>query len=262
METTRDVKLGNVEHARNWIASWDLQQERYIERREERFTVIGDVLAETIRPEGIILDLACGPGSLGSRLAGRFPRARVIGLDLDPVLLSLARTVHEGDARRSFIETDLRVPSWIDPYRGQLEGIDAVVSTTALHWLESHELMRVYRDLARCLRPGGVLVNGDHVAPEPGPRLLDRIGSTQKERAERLADARGAASWEGWWEEIAADPAYAELYRERKRRYASRHGEEPLTLSFHLAALRQAGFAEAGVVWQRWDDTVMVAVKG
>ncbi|HWL89326.1 MAG TPA: class I SAM-dependent methyltransferase [Polyangiaceae bacterium] len=255
------IANAEVQHARHWIARWDVQQERYIERREERFEAIGDVLAQTLGEEGTILDLACGPGCLGTRLSQRFPRARVIGLDFDPVLLALARAANAGDARRSWIETDLRAPKWLAPWTVELSGVDAVVSTTALHWLGSDELMRVYRDLAACIRPGGVFVNGDHVAPERGTELLANFASVHKQRAERLADAQGVPDWRRWWEEIAADPAYADLHRERARRFGERHGEEPLTLSFHLAALRQAGFAEAGVVWQRWDDVVMTGVK-
>ncbi|WP_394849189.1 class I SAM-dependent methyltransferase [Pendulispora brunnea] len=245
--------------AHEWIQRWDSQQERYIERREERFTVIGDVLEEVCPPDAKILDLCCGPGSLGSRLAARFPRAHVTGVDFDPVLLGLAREVHAADPRRAWIETDLRRAAWYK--EGQLSpGFDAVVSTTALHWLSGAELTRVYRDLAGLLRRGGVFLNGDHIAPAPNEARLARIGKARRNLVERDADLRGSATWDGWWEEIAADPAFTALWQERRRRFGDRHGEEPITLAFHLAALRQAGFVEANVVWQRWDDVVMAAL--
>ena len=248
-----------MSNAHEWIQRWDTQQERYIERREERFTVIGDVMDAFCAPDATILDLCCGPGSLGSRLADRFPRAHVTGVDFDPVLLGLARAVHAGDPRRAWVETDLRRPAWWR--EGSLSpGFDAVVSTTALHWLSGAELTRVYREVAGLLRPGGVFVNGDHVAPALDEPRLARVAKVRRDLAQRDADARGSATWEGWWEEIAADPAFTELWQERRRRFGDRHGEEPITLGFHIAALRQAGFVEANVVWQRWDDVVMAAL--
>ncbi|WP_394838719.1 methyltransferase domain-containing protein [Pendulispora rubella] len=248
-----------MSNAHEWIQRWDTQQERYIERREERFTVIGDVLEEVGPAEPKILDLCCGPGSLGSRLAARFPRAHVTGVDFDPVLLGLARTAHAGDPRRAWVETDLRHAGWWKEARLS-PGFDAVVSTTALHWLSGAELTRVYRELAGLLRPGGVLMNGDHVAPAWEEPRLARIAKARRDLVQRDADARGSDTWEAWWEEISGDSAFTELWQERRRRFGDRHGEEPITLDFHLAALRQAGFVEANVVWQRWDDVVMAAL--
>lgn len=214
------------------------------------------MLAETCPPEARILDLACGPGSLGTRLRGRFPRAQVVGLDFDPVLLALAGAAHAGDERRSWVEADLRDRNWWT--RADLGRFDAVVSTTALHWLAGDELTRVYRDLATLLRPGGVLVNGDHVAPDAGEHTLARIAAARRQEAHREADALGRTTWDQWWDAIAADPVLVEEWRERGRRFGVRHGEEPITLGVHLAALRQGGFVQAGVAWQRWDDVVIV----
>ncbi|WP_394822463.1 class I SAM-dependent methyltransferase [Pendulispora albinea] len=245
----------SLEGARDWLSRWDTQQDRYIERREERFAVIGDLLAATCRADAKILDLACGPGSLGARLAERFPKAQVVGVDYDPVLLAIARTAHREDPRRRFLESDLRLSGW---WKDEAPAsFDAVVSTTALHWLGSHELVRVYREAARLLRPGGVLVNGDHVAPAPGEQALARVVARSREQMHVEADARGAATWEGWWDAIAHDATFAGAWEERGRRFGARHGEEPITLAYHLAALRQAGFEETGVAWQRWDDVVM-----
>lgn len=102
--------------------------------------------------------------------------------------------------------------------------------------------------------------NGDHVAPALEAPGLARIGVARRKLAERAADARGSDTWEGWWDEIAADPSFAEAWPERGRRYGARHGEEPIPLAFHLAALRQGGFVQAGVVWQRWAGVVMAAL--
>ncbi|MGH3481494.1 MAG: class I SAM-dependent methyltransferase, partial [Nocardioidaceae bacterium] len=78
--------------ARQWLDRWDRQQEVYIADREERFAVIGDVVeAASDRPDPLIVDLGCGPGSLAARLTDRMPEARVVGIDSDPLLLEMAR---------------------------------------------------------------------------------------------------------------------------------------------------------------------------
>src|SRR6476620_9993315 len=84
------VLMLSVGQARTWLDRWDRQQETYIADREERFEVIADLVAANGDDEPHIVDLGCGPGSLSVRLARRFPRGSVVGVDADPVLLALA----------------------------------------------------------------------------------------------------------------------------------------------------------------------------
>jgi uncharacterized protein (DUF1684 family) len=56
----------------------------------------------------------------------------------------------------------LRTPGWaaeLDLDRPA----DAVVSTTALHWLSEAGLRTAYTEPASALRPGGLFLNGDHL---------------------------------------------------------------------------------------------------
>src|ERR1700743_1111995 len=83
--------------ARDWIARWDRQPEVYLPDRGERFTALIDAVeAGTRRPDPLVLDLGCGPGSLATRLLARIPAATVIAVDADPVTLSLGRAAHGG----------------------------------------------------------------------------------------------------------------------------------------------------------------------
>ena len=59
-----------------------------------------------------MLDLGCGPGSLAVRLLGRLPRATVIGIDADPVSLTLGRAAYSDVPGLRFVDLDLRVPGW------------------------------------------------------------------------------------------------------------------------------------------------------
>src|SRR5215469_681199 len=121
--------------ARDWIARWERQQEVYLADREDRFTALIDAVEEAAgRPDPLVLDIGCGPGSLAVRLLARLPGATVIGIDADPVTLTLGQAAYSDVPGLRFADLDLRVPGW--PARLGLDRApDAAVSTTALHWL-------------------------------------------------------------------------------------------------------------------------------
>ncbi|WP_245193309.1 class I SAM-dependent methyltransferase [Amycolatopsis alba] len=180
--------------AADWVRRWDVQQERYVADREERFTVLIDVVEHVCRDvaEPLVLDLGCGPGSLATRLARRLPHARVVGVDNDPFLLALARATRPEHADIEYVQADLAED-------GRLTGqvIDAAVSTTALHWLRPDRLAVVYRELAVALRPGGALVNGDHLYDEQ-PAIRDLAKAVKDRRAAR-AGVEANEDWKSWW---------------------------------------------------------------
>jgi SAM-dependent methyltransferase len=99
--------------AQHWIERWDRQQEESLPDREERFTALIDAVEEGAgRPDPLVLDIGCGPGSLGVRLLERLPRAMVIGIDADPVSLVLGRAAYRDVPGLRLVDLDLRVPGW------------------------------------------------------------------------------------------------------------------------------------------------------
>ena len=77
-----------------WIDRWDAQQQAYLPDREERFIALIDAVQECAgRPDPLVLDLGCGPGSLAVRLLGRLPGAEVVAIDADPLLIALGEAV-------------------------------------------------------------------------------------------------------------------------------------------------------------------------
>lgn len=256
------------EAARHWIARWDRQQEVYLADREDRFTALIDAVeAAAGRPDPLVLDLGCGPGSLAVRLLARLPRATVVAVDADPVTLSLGRAANADLPGLRFLEADLRSSGWeaslgLDPGRQ----VDAVVSTTALHWLSVAELRRLYQVLASLLRPGGLFLDGDHLRlDETENPVLARVDRVLEEREDRRrfpdGHGGGAEDWRQWWRAVAADPALADTVAAREGRAVHHHGPEGTLLAVHVAALRAAGFAEVGTVWQHGSNRILAAVR-
>jgi SAM-dependent methyltransferase len=249
--------------ARSWIERWDSQQQIYMPDREERFTALIDAVeAGTGLKDPLVLDLGCGPGSLAVRLLDRLPEATVVGVDADPVLLVLGRAAYGDRAGLRFASVDLRTAGW--PSALGLDGQpDAAVSTTALHWLLPDALASLYAELAQVLMPGGLLLNGDHMTEEPetAPVLL-RLGKALIEREEERRGAGQSEDWAQWWAAALADPALAGLAAERDSLAigAGHHGSPSGRLSTHISALRAAGFAEIGTLWQRGDNRLLCAV--
>ncbi|WP_329561433.1 class I SAM-dependent methyltransferase [Kitasatospora sp. NBC_01266] len=243
----------------DWVERWERQQERYAVDREERFTVIADVVERVTDGQQcpLLVDLGSGPGSLSARLAARLPRARIIAADVDPLLLELGRAQHAEAVR--FVEVLIGRPGWIEAL-GLERPLDAAVSSTALHYPRPERLREIYRDLAGVLRPGGVLVNGDHLVPED-PVLAGLAELVGRRHAGRHG-VDEAEDWTTWWAEAGRNPAFADLLSARELRPAPAAGDgNGLSAAQHEQLLREAGFRHVGPVWQYGNSCVLVAVR-
>jgi SAM-dependent methyltransferase len=257
----------DTDRAVQWITRWDAQQEWYMPDREERFTVLIDAVeAGTDRHDPLVLDLGCGPGSLAVRLLDRMPAARVVAVDTDPLLLALGRAAYGGRPGLRFADQDLRNPGWAAAL-GLPRPADVAVTTTALHWLGAAQLRAMYAELATVLRPGGLMLDGDHLLEdEAAVPALARLGDAVSERAAARSRAGGRdehrEDWKAWWEAATTDPELAGHAAERARRRLSEdhHGSESVLLVQHVAALRAAGFAEIGTLWQYGENRILCAV--
>jgi SAM-dependent methyltransferase len=243
-----------------WQESWDRQQSSYLPDREERYGALLDVTEAVCADQGRpprVLDLAGGTGSITLRLLARFPEADVILVDIDPALLAIARGSLGG--RASIVRADLSEPSWRRPLEGQF---DAVLTATALHWIPEPRLAALYGEVRGLLRPGGVFVNADH-APDDGlPTLSEALRTLARNRREQLHANGEAADWEGWWQQAAADPGLGDLVAERHAHFGAVHPAQfTPPSSWHLDALRAAGFREVGLVWRGLTDAGIAAQR-
>lgn len=246
--------------ARSWVQRWDRQQEFYLPDREQRFAVIADIVVLTAerldKPDPVVLDVGCGPGSLSARVRQRLPLARVIGVDADPLLLGLAAANYPW---LELIDTDLRAPQWTDAL--PVTDVDAVVSTTALHWLQRDDLAKLYADLAGVIRPGGVFVNGDWMPSNAHGTVLGRLSEDLRNQLARRAGVTGREGWEEWWAAAKTAPELAELAAIREQRPFDHPENGEVDFDEQAGLLRELGFAEVGGVWQFGPDQILVAVR-
>ncbi|HEY6274763.1 MAG TPA: class I SAM-dependent methyltransferase [Streptosporangiaceae bacterium] len=259
--------MPDLDHAvaRRWIDRWDAQQNGYMPDREERFTALIDAVEEEAgRPDPLVLDLGSGPGSLAVRLLDRMPAATVVAIDADPLLLALGRAAYQGRAGLGFIDLDLGSPGWAGRL-GLSRPADAAVSTTALHWLTPAALRAMYAELAGALRPGGLLLDGDHFIEDTAVApTLARLDRALTQRIEDRARTDGQPDdWKAWWQAATADPALAGPAAERERRRMSEDhdGSETVLLAQHVTALAAAGFTEIGIIWQHGESRILAAVR-
>ncbi|MEU1942016.1 class I SAM-dependent methyltransferase [Streptomyces sp. NPDC020125] len=251
----------------SWQTSWDRQQEWYMPDREERFRVMIDTVEAVTGPTPRVLDLACGTGSITDRLLRRLPGAHSTCVDIDPALLTIARGHFTGDERVTFTEADLTQANWTEhlPHASY----DAVVTATALHWLDPQPLRHLYGDLAGLLREGGVFLNADHMRDESAPRLNAALHTLHSERQERQR-RQGALDWADWWHMASDDPLLAEATAQRfallgdPRRPKPDGGarqDRPTATRWHLETLLGQGFSEARQVWCSASDALVAALR-
>jgi trans-aconitate methyltransferase len=239
-----------------WQESWNRQQAAYLPDREQRFTAMLDAVdAVTDGAPPKLLDLAGGTGTISLRTLARWPGATVTVVDKDPALLAIAEASLGSD---KVATADLNDPAWAEGHHGY----DAVLTATALHWIAEDRVAALYREIHGVLRDGGLFVNADHMPDDALPGLTKRLLA----RAETGRAARyhtGAArEWRDWWTLAAADEFLAPLVEERARIYPNTgHNEWTPPAAWHVAALREAGFSEAGVLWRGGADAAVAGLE-
>lgn len=125
-------------------------------------------LAE-VRPGDCCVDLGCGRGRDVVALAQRVsPHGHVFGLDASPAMLEAA-----GARARELALTNVTLrASTLEALALPDHAVDWVVSNCALN--HARDKARVWREIARVLRPGGRFVVSDIYAVEPiEPRFRD-----------------------------------------------------------------------------------------
>lgn len=106
-----------------------------------------DLVLRSVPPNcGLALDVGCGTGILARRLAER--SEKVIGIDIDPDILSQARSFPNPDSRIQYVEGDVLT------YPLPAERFDFIAVVATLHHLTLRRTLWRFWEL---LRPGGAV---------------------------------------------------------------------------------------------------------
>lgn len=235
-----------------WYERWEAMLNAYNLTREERFTMATELLRLPRDRSVRILDLGCGPGSLGFRILDAYPNASVVAMDFDPLLLAIGRGVaKERRADIEFIQCDFRrAEIWGD----LRESFDAVVTTVALHWLRWENLALTYQYALSALKPGGWLLNSDHIAAN-APEIQKLHQRYAESERGRFSDE--TLSWQAFWEALQAELPELDLSALRNAESFWEGSDDGLPMQYHLNALHLAGFEPVEVFWRRWGEAII-----
>ena len=111
------------------------------------------LLAGSIPPGSVVVDLGCGPANLLVELAGLVPSAKFIGVDLSSEMLRFAEELRDS---RGLENLDFRVSDITELAEFGADSADLVMSTLSLHHLPQADMLnQCLRQVARVVRPGG-----------------------------------------------------------------------------------------------------------
>jgi SAM-dependent methyltransferase len=242
MTYLKDIKAPADLDWQSWVDRWDRMQERYLVKRSERFEVITNLIRATQQTVSSVVDLGCGTGSLMFCVLDAFPSATVQGVDFDPTMLWLAQARLKRYGNRSHVELlDLNDSAWANSINAP---VDAVVSATALHWLNPALLAGLYNGIARILRPGGIFLNADHVGSDSSP--IQREWERHRTVMRKKENNNQSDDWDGFLAE------YSKACRFDLPKTGGWEGgvEEGLPLAWHMDRLRETGFVHVDCFWR------------
>ena len=174
-----------------------------------------------------VVDVGSGPGAVLSVFLERFPSARGIWTDASEAMLGLARErlAPFGD------RVEYRIVDMTDlAGAGLSPDADVITTSRAAHHLDREGLFAFYAQAAALLKPGGWLVNLDHIGPDD---VWDQ----------RLRAAR---------KQFATAPEGPK-----------HHHNYPLTsVRDHLEAYAAAGISDVEVVWRAFYTCMFMGCTG
>lgn len=134
-----------VRHFGHLAKTYDRRWQRYVHQ-----TLSRAVDALHLAGPARVLDMGCGTGEFEHLAHQRFPEARLVGVDVTPDMLAVARGKFPGAAWVTFLFAQAEELPFAS------EHFDAVVSCSMLHHVQ--EPGGLLRECARVLRPGGQFI--------------------------------------------------------------------------------------------------------
>jgi SAM-dependent methyltransferase len=150
------------------------------------------LLLDKLNPESgeTVLDIACGPGTVTRLAAQRVgPKGRVIGCDLSPAMLELARSKNsiDGGAPVDYLECPADALGVAD------DSIDLVTCQQGLQFFPDRDA--ALAEMRRVLRPGGRLGIAVWCSIEDCPPFLALANALEKVLGTEVADTYKGGPW-------------------------------------------------------------------
>ena len=172
-----------------------------------------------------LLDLGCGTGLELDEIFKINPTVQVTGIDLAERLLEKLSQKHAD--RRS--QLNLVLADYFEYYFG-LDIYDVALSVQTLHHFSHEEKLGLYKRIYACLKPSGVYIESDYVAPT---REFEEFHFAKNKR-------------------IRAEQGITEgLY----------HYDTPCTVENQIAMLKKAGFGTVNIVRRHHNCATLRAKK-
>jgi trans-aconitate methyltransferase len=127
-----------------------------------------------------ILDLGCGPADITMRLAGRYPKAKVVGVDGADAMLEIA---NKAIFRQSFLANRIEVRKWhIGGQENPLcaDVFPAVVSNSLLHHMR--DPLDLWRAIRACAALGAAVLVMDLIRPQSvseAKQIVEKYASSE-----------------------------------------------------------------------------------
>ena len=130
--------------------------------RRRALSLLAEAWRERDHRDVRLVDVACGAGAFLADLIRTFPRARLVGVDLSAAYLAEAR-------RRSGVPALVQARAERLPFADA--SLDAATCVYLFHELPPKVRPAVAAEIARVLKPGGLLAFADSIQPRDEPQL-------------------------------------------------------------------------------------------
>lgn len=186
--------------------------------------IINTIFRNIVKEKCQILDLGTGNGELGIRIAIKFPKSEVIGLDVSSGMMNQAKK----KVKRIGIKNIKFIVSPMEKLR--IKKIDYAVSSVAFHHIKDKKL--VLSKIYQILPKGGKVLIGDWFKPSREyKKEIDKL---------RKKNPKSAREFDESWKQFLKDMT---------KEYGEKHPKEYPVCPTHLKGImKNVGFSKSRVV--------------